>query len=160
MRVCFRFDDVFPPGDAVSQFLVGLCMAVNDVTLSIKNDATLSEQGTAGERNYSLYLMCAYYREAAKFLHLWLEDEQVAAFLEDLSADDRQRLAKLRKSFTPWNGSFVQNSVKPAPAWNERRIAGSTSSWERGPIASRVTALPMRSLRPTSTRRGGPRSRS
>ena len=113
MRMCFRFADVFPPEDAVSQFLVGLCMAVNDVTLSIKNDVALSEHGTAGEGNYSLYLMCAYYREAAKFLHLWLEDEQVAAFLEDLSPDHHKRLAKLRKSFTPWNGSFVQDSVKP-----------------------------------------------
>lgn len=113
MRVRFRFDDVFPPGDAVSQFLVGLCMAVNDVKLSIKNDAMSPEQVTEGESNYSLYLMCAYYREAAKFLHDWLEHEQVAKFLEDLSPEDRQRLETLKASFTPWSGSFVENFVKP-----------------------------------------------
>ena len=73
MKVYFRFDDVFPAEDTVSQFLVGLCMAINDVTLSIKLQGALLEQGTEGESSYSLYLMCAYYREAAKFLDDWLE---------------------------------------------------------------------------------------
>ncbi|MCZ0936606.1 MAG: hypothetical protein OXJ54_15715 [Gemmatimonadetes bacterium] len=113
MRMCFRFADVFPPEDAVSQFLVGLCMAINDVTLSIKLQGALLEQGTEGESNYSLYLMCAYYREAAKFLDDWLEKEPVSAFLGDLSPEDHRRLDRLRKSFTPWSGSFVEKSVKP-----------------------------------------------
>lgn len=113
MKVYFRFDDVFPAEDTVSQFLVGLCMAINDVTLSIKHQGALLEQGTEGESSYSLYLMCAYYREAAKFLHAWLKNEQVSAFLEDLSPEDHGRLDRLRRSFTPWSGSFVEKSVKP-----------------------------------------------
>ena len=35
-RVNFRIGDVFPHEDVVSQFLTGLCMVVNDVTLTMR----------------------------------------------------------------------------------------------------------------------------
>ena len=86
MRVSFRIGDVFPPGDAVSQFLIGLCMAVNDVALLVRRLEQIHDtpEGQSGESAYYLYLTCAYYREAAKFLQHRLEDAEVASFLPSL----------------------------------------------------------------------------
>ena len=86
MRVSFRIGDVFPPGDTVSQFLIGLCMAVNDVALLVRRLEQIHDtpEGQSGESAYYLYLTCAYYREAAKFLQHRLEDAEVASFLPSL----------------------------------------------------------------------------
>lgn len=64
MQVSFRIGDVFPADDVVSPFLVGLCMAADDLMWLTRQHET----GDAGESTYRLYLTCAYYREAAKFL--------------------------------------------------------------------------------------------
>ena len=109
MQVSFRVGDVFPADDVVSPFLVGLCMAVNDLIWLTRRPATDGE----GESLYSLYLTCSYYREAAKLLGEGLKQPEVSAFLNDLPPEDRARLEELRASFDPWEGSFAQRVLKP-----------------------------------------------
>ena len=109
MQVSFRVGDVFPADDVVSPFLVGLCMAVNDLIWLTRRPETDGE----GESLYRLYLTCSYYREAAKFLGEGLKQPDVSAFLNDLPAEDRARLEELRASFDPWEGSFAQRVLKP-----------------------------------------------
>lgn len=140
MQVSFRVGDVFPADDVVSPFLVGLCMAVNDLMWLIRRPETDDE----GESNYRLYLTCAYYREAAKFLGEGLKQAEVSAFLEDLSPEGHEYLEVLRESFDPWEGSFAQRALKPVrdnvfhyPHRAEmqallRRLSDSTSHIEMG----------------------------
>ena len=140
MQVSFRVGDVFPADDVVSPFLVGLCMAVNDLMWLIRRPETDDE----GESNYRLYLTCAYYREAAKFLGEGLNQAEVSAFLEDLSPEGHEYLEVLKESFDPWEGSFAQRALKPVrdnvfhyPHRSEmqallRRLSDSTSHIEMG----------------------------
>ena len=109
MQVSFRVGDVFPADDVVSPFLVGLCMAVNDLMWLFRRPETNDE----GESNYRLYLTCAYYREAAKLLGEGLKQAEVSAFLEDLSPEGRAHLEVVRESFDPWKGSFAERALKP-----------------------------------------------
>ena len=109
MQVSFRIGDVFPADDVVSPFLVGLCMAADDLMWLTRQHET----GDAGESTYRLYLTCAYYREAAKFLGEGLKQAEVSAFLKDLSPECRARLGVLKKSFDPWKGSFAERALKP-----------------------------------------------
>ena len=113
--VSFRIGDVFPHDDAVSQFLIGLCMAVNDVTLIMRRMEHIYDtpEGQSGESTYYFYLTCAYYREATRFLENRFEDPEVASFLEDLPPEGRAQLEKVKASFTPWDGSFVKDVLLP-----------------------------------------------
>ena len=113
--VNFRIGDVFPHEDVVSQFLTGLCMVVNDVTLTMRQMDRIRDtrEGQSGVNTYYLYLTCAYYREAAHFLELGLKNAEVTSFLADLSPDGRDHLKTVTDSFTPWNGSFVKDKLKP-----------------------------------------------
>ena len=113
--VNFRIGDAFPHEDVVSQFLTGLCMVVNDVTLTMRQMHRIHDtrEGQSGVNTYYLYLTCAYYREAAHFLELGLKNAEVTSFLADLSPDNRDHLATVTNSFTPWNGSFVKDKLKP-----------------------------------------------
>lgn len=111
----FRIGDVFPHDDVVSQFLTGLCLVVNDVTLTMRQMDQIrdTQQGQSGVHTYYLYLTCAYYREAAHFLELGLGNAEVASFLAKLSPDGRDQLETVKHSFTPWTGSFVKDKLKP-----------------------------------------------
>ena len=113
--VSFRIGDVFPHEDVVSQFLTGLCMVVNDVTLTMRHMDGIREtpEGQSGVNTYYLYLTCAYYREAAHFLKLGLNNAEVASFLDDLSPEGRVHLETVKDSFTPWEGSFVRDVLRP-----------------------------------------------
>ncbi len=115
MRVNFRIGDVFPPDDAVSQFLTGLCLIVNDVTLVMRHmhHITDTPEGKSRVNTYHLYLTCAYYREAAHFLQMGLDNEEVEEFLRSLTPAGQDHLNTVRSSFTPWEGSFVQRKLKP-----------------------------------------------
>jgi hypothetical protein len=115
MRIKFRIGDVFPSDDAVSQFLTGLCLVVNDVTLVFRHMDRIHEtpEGMSRVNTYYLYQTCAYYREAAHFLQQSLKDSEVERFLAGLSADGLVRLEILKDSFTPWEGSFVHRNLKP-----------------------------------------------
>ena len=93
MQVSFRVGDVFPADDVVSPFLVSLCLAVNDLMWLIRRPETDGE----GESIYRLYLTCAYYREAAKFLGEGLKQAEVSAFLTDLSPEGRAHLEEVRE---------------------------------------------------------------
>ena len=114
-RLHFRIGDVFPHEDVVSEFLTGLCMVVNDVTLTMRHmDRTYETPGgQSGVNTYYLYLTCAYYREAAKFLAKRLKDAAVASFLEDLPPNGRAQLETVKESFTPWDASFVRDVLIP-----------------------------------------------
>ena len=103
MRVNFRIGDVFPPDDAVSQFLTGLCLVVNDVTLVMRHMDRIKEtpEGKSRINTYYLYLTCAYYREAARFLQMWLDNEEVEEFLRSLTPAGQDHLNTVRSSFTP-----------------------------------------------------------
>lgn len=96
----------------MSQFLVGLCMAANDLTLLVRRVEQVPE-GNTGESNYYLYLLCSYYREATKYVHGWLSDAEISAFLDDLSPQGREHMDKVIESFAPWDDSFVKNDLKP-----------------------------------------------
>jgi len=115
MRAKFRIGDVFPAEDRVAQFLVGLCMAMNDVTLVFQQMDRLSDTPRAASREntYYMYLACAYYREAAYFLELGLADGEVTAFLDGLSGHGKAELERVRASFSPWEGSYVATRLKP-----------------------------------------------
>ena len=140
MRANFRVGDVFPADAVVSPFLVGLCMAVNDLMWLTRRPETDGD----GESNYRLYLICAYYREAAKFLGEGLKQAEVSAFLKDLSPEGREYLEVVRESFDPWEGSFAERALKPVrdivfhyPRRSEmrallRRLSDSNSHIEMG----------------------------
>ena len=100
--VNFRIGDVFPHEDVVSQFLTGLCMVVNDVTLTMRQMDRIRDtrEGQSGVNTYYLYLTCAYYREAAHFLELGLKNAEVTSFLADLSPDGRDHLKTVTDSST------------------------------------------------------------
>ena len=111
----FRIGDVFPHEDIVSQFLTGLCLAINDITMVMRNLSNTLEpsEDRYNENLYNLYLLCAYYREAAHFLAKGLNILEVSAFLDDLSQESREKLETIKDSFTPWEGSFVKDKLKP-----------------------------------------------
>ena len=115
MRVRFRIGNVFPHDDAVSQFMTGLCIVVNDVTLMLRHMDRIedSPEGQSGVFTYYLYLTCAFLREAAHFLEKGLKDADVASFLDDLSDDGRVHLETVKDSFAPWQTSFVKQVLKP-----------------------------------------------
>ncbi len=118
-RRYFRIGDVFPHDHAVSQFLTGLCMAVNDITLTLRHmEAHIAEGGEPpddqpGVNLSYLYRLCVIYREAAGLLWRSLDDPQVASFLNELSPTGRQHLAAAKESFSSWSDSFVRDKVKP-----------------------------------------------
>ena len=115
MRVNFRIGDVFPPDDAVSQFLTGLCLVVNDVMLVTRHMDRIYEtpEGRSRVNTYYLYLTCAYYREAAHFLQMGFDNEEVEEFLRLLTPAGQGHLNTVRSSFTPWEDSFVERNLKP-----------------------------------------------
>ena len=112
----FRIGAVFPPEDSVARFVCGLGIAVNDLTIT--NEQTTGEfarpdGGRAGISLHYMYVLCAHYREIAKFLVNALKDPQVGAFVGNLPAEARVDLEAVRRSFSPWNDSFVQSKLKP-----------------------------------------------
>ena len=118
-RRYFRIGDVFPHDHPVSQFLTGLCMAVNDMTLTLRHmEAHMAQSGEPpddqpGVNLSYLYRLCVIYREAAGLLWQSLDDPQVASFLNELSPAGHRHLAAAKESFSSWNDSFVKDKVKP-----------------------------------------------
>ena len=118
-RYYFRIGDVFPHDDAVSQFLTGLCMAVNDITLTMRQMESHvgGSREAAGDQpgvNLSyLYRLAAVYREAAGLLWQSLDDPEVGSFVNDLSPKGHQHLEAVKESFASWDRSFVKDKVKP-----------------------------------------------
>ena len=118
MRVNFRIGDVFPHDDVLSQFVSGLCIVVNDITLTVRHMEAHGSwsRETPGDQpgvNLSyLYRLCAVYREAASFLGLSLKKPEVDSFLSDLSPEGCKQLEVVKESFTPPEGSFVEGKVR------------------------------------------------
>jgi hypothetical protein len=102
LRIKFRIGDVFPADAAVSQFLTGLCLVVNDVTLVFRHMDRIYEtpEGKSRVNTYYLYQTCAYFREAAHFLQGSLENDDVRTFLAGLSPDGATHLETLKRSLT------------------------------------------------------------
>jgi hypothetical protein len=115
MRAHFRIGDVLPADDLVAQFLTGLAIIINDVTLVAAHMVAIHDkpEGDSGINTYYLYLTCAYYREAAKYLDEMIDVPEVAQFLARLSSEGTENLDALRDSFRPWPGSFVKMKLEP-----------------------------------------------
>jgi hypothetical protein len=115
MRAHFRIGDVLPVKMVVAQFLTGLAIIINDVTLVASHMLELHDRADreSGLNTYYLYLTCAYYREAAKYLDRMIDVPEVSSFLERLSPDGRTHLALLRDSVRPWDTSFVKEKLEP-----------------------------------------------
>ena len=119
VRLQFRIGDVFPHDNTVSQFLTGLCMAVNDLTQTMRHmeDHMGRRRGAPEDQpglNLSyLYRLTTIYREAAALLGKSLDNRQVAVFLTNLSPEGHQHLEAVKASIASWEKSFVKNRVKP-----------------------------------------------
>ena len=91
----------------VSQFVSGLCIVVNDLTLTVHHMEAHQSRSyeTPGDQpgtNLSyLYRLCAIYREATSFLQESLENQEVSSFLSDLSSEGCKKLEVVKESFTP-----------------------------------------------------------
>lgn len=114
-RVEFRLGSVFPPGSAVSRFLVRLAIIRNDLILTQRRTQSDYEKGDQDEgvSMHLLYVTVSHFREAAKVLKEELEDPAVQSFVATLTKETRDRLGRIEASFTPWKGSFVEATLKP-----------------------------------------------
>jgi predicted DNA binding CopG/RHH family protein len=110
--VTFAIGDVFPADSPLSAWIAGLSTIAND--LLFVHEPLLSESEEAeSARVYSFWLVCAQYREAARFIASGLKEASVISFNEQLDAEVNEMLEHLRRSFDPWEGSFVQTVAKP-----------------------------------------------
>ncbi len=71
------------------------------------------EDDKAAERLYNFWIGAAQYREAIKFIQKSLEKKDVKEFMGLLRKEAQDLFIKIRESYAPWNGSFVERVAKP-----------------------------------------------
>lgn len=112
----FKFADMFPSGSPVAKFVAGLALIENDLVSTNKTLIAALEQSEPNispEGRQHFWQATAQYREAAKYIEEALHIPEVAAFILALPPDVQKNAEEVKKSCTPWEGSFVKTISKP-----------------------------------------------
>jgi len=116
MSLRFKMGEAFPADSVLGKWMVLLSVLLNDLILANEHLVeALDRSGSSPspEGVYFFRLTCSHFREAAKFLDCAHRQPQVKAFLEVLNSDARRDHDFVRSTFSPWQGSFVETTVKP-----------------------------------------------
>jgi predicted DNA binding CopG/RHH family protein len=110
--VHFTIGDVFPAESVLSAWIAGLATIAND--LVFLHDPLLSDfEEEVSATVYAFWLLCAQYREAAKFIASGLDEPAVKRFNKRLDPEAQDIWRRIHASFEPWKGSFVERVAKP-----------------------------------------------
>lgn len=112
----FKIGSAFPANSSLSHWISGLTMASNDLNQTHK--AYLEKNNASGnqpspEALFYFGLACAQFREAAKFLCKGSQSIEVQEFNKTLPVETINHWKKLKKSYEPWKGSFVESVARP-----------------------------------------------
>jgi hypothetical protein len=110
--VRFTIGDVFPADSPLAVWVAGLAMIANDLLL-VKEPLLPGPGEFEAARVHTFWLVCAQYREAARFVASGLDEPYVKRFNRGLDSEVQSLLRRVRASFDPWEGSFVQRVAKP-----------------------------------------------
>ena len=89
---------------------------LNDLVLanaSLNDAFEAAGKGASPEGLYFFRLAASHYREACKLLDAGQKDADVAAFIGGLPKEAQDLFEKVKRSFTPFKGSFVEGKLKP-----------------------------------------------
>ena len=116
-RWSFKLKEAFPSDSIIARWLIGLSAAVNDIILagsSMEREIFhLSPNTPSSEGLYFFRLVASHYREVAKFLHDANKHTEIKDFIETLKPEIQQDYQALLSTFTPFKGSFVEQTLKP-----------------------------------------------
>lgn len=112
----FTMGAAFPADSMLARWIAGLATIANDLTQT--NVALIEAFESSGaslcpEGVFGFWVTCAQYREAAKFLHAGWQNPDVVEFTGGLPREVRDDWNRIRRSFDPWGGSFVETVMKP-----------------------------------------------
>lgn len=115
MRLRFKMGEAFPADSVVARWIALLSVLLNDLILA--NERLVDALDRSGSRPsvegiYFFRLACSHFREAAKFLDNGHQQPQVKAFIEGLTSDAQRDYDIVRSTFAPWQGSFVEATVR------------------------------------------------
>lgn len=127
--LAFEVTEAFPEGDPLSEWLLTLALAMND--LIVVHDRLVEDQDEPDKAFYWQRLALSHFTEAGLFLHDTAEVAEVKAFVESLSDEARAKYTECQTVFDERRGelfdtrnkaTFHYPKLRPANAQADRPI--------------------------------------
>jgi hypothetical protein len=120
-HLAFRVAEVFPANDPLSEWLVTIALAMNDLT--VVHDRLEEDQDEPHKAFYWQRLALSHFTEAALFLHDTANVAGVTAFVESLGAEARARYDECQAVFEERRGQLFDTRNKATFHYPELRPA-------------------------------------
>ena len=102
-RIKFRIGDIFSPDDIISQRIISLCMAINDltyVTVRLVKEASNHSIGAKMKMLYLFRLSCSHLWEAIQVIEKMEKQPQLEKIFNKLPNKSKQRFEQLKKEYS------------------------------------------------------------